>query len=203
MNRKWYYLTILLLISGAAVFSEEPPGDDKNNILFPDIPQNRIRKWSQYGNLEAFFEESGKKNGIFYDKDSNPLTSSGPERRLISIDSQGKITVLDDKYDYEHTNAPNDFWIVSNGAVYFIHAVSKSGDNKNDDKKYVYYLSPDHKKLIRVLDDMVNPDSLVGSPNGKYLIVSESDGITIYMFTVNADGTLSDKQLFDPDECGC
>lgn len=203
MNLKWCSLTLLLLLSGTAGFSEEPPGDDKNNIIFSDIPQNRIQKWSQYGNLEAFLEESGKKNGIFYDKDGNPLTSSSPERSLISIDSQGKITVLDDKYDYEHTNAPNDLWIVSNGGVYFIHAIFKSSDNKNDGNKYVYYLSPDRKKLIRVLDDMVNPDSLIGSPNGKYLIVSESDGITIYMYTINKDGTLSDKQLFDPDECGC
>ena len=203
MNRKWYYVTILLLISGAAVFSEEPPGDDKNNILFTDIPQNRIRKWSQYGNLKAFFEKSGKTKGILYDKNGNVLTSSGPERRLIFIDSQGRITVLDDKYDYEHTNAPNDLWIVSNGGVYFIHVISKSSDNKNDNKKYVYFLSPDRKKLVRVLDDMVNPDSLIGSPNGKYLVVSESDGITIYMYIINKDGTLSDKQLFDPDECGC
>ena len=202
MNRKWYYLTILLLISGAAVFSEESPRDDKNNILFTEIPQNPIQKWSQYGNLSAFFKNSGEKSGFFYDKNGNPLINSEPERRLIFIDSEGRITVLDDKYDYEHTNAPNDIWILLNGGVYFIHTSLKIS-NKNDDRKYIYYLSPDRKKLIQLSVDMVNPVSLAGDPNSKYLFISESDGVTIYMFTINADGTLSDKKLFDPDDCGC
>ena len=195
MKNKWYGFIAVLLIVAVMSFMGEQVYSDEENSLFPNSPQNQILKWSQYGNLSAFFKNSGEKSGFFYDKNGNPLINSEPERRLISIDSKGRITVLDDKYDHGHTNAPNDIWILLNGGVYFIHTSLKES-NKKDDKKYIYYLSPDRKKLIQVTVDMVNPVSLTGDVNSKYLFISESDGDTIYMFTINADGTLSDKKLF-------
>jgi len=46
---------------------------------------------------------------------------------------------------------------------------------------------------------MVRPNGLIGTPNGKKLYITDQGGGKTYVYKVNKDGTLSDKQLFAPE----
>ena len=37
----------------------------------------------------------------------------------------------------------------------------------------MYYLTPDRKKVIRVISDMVRPNGVIGTPNGRRLYVAD------------------------------
>ena len=59
--------------------------------------------------------------------------------------------------------------------------------------------SPDRKKLLRVIDDMVRPNGLIGTLDGKQLYVADlGDGKT-FVYTIQADGKLFDKKFFAPE----
>ena len=120
------------------------------------------------------------------------------ERKLISINPQGKVTVLDDVFDYGQTNIPIELWINPKGGIYFIHTSLESRKNPENKRKYVYYLSPDRKILIRVADDLSNPESIIGSPDGTLLYIVDSGDNNMYFFDINADGQLANKRLYDP-----
>ncbi len=64
------------------------------------------------------------------------------------------------------------------------------------DREAVYYLSPDRQKLVRVIDDLINPNGLIGTPDGKILYVASYGGSGTYAYDIKPDGTLTNKRLF-------
>jgi len=223
MNRKWYGMMALLLagtIAGCGEktttdklgivapeakvqkladgfkFTEGPAVDAQGNIFFTDIPNSRIHKWSLDGKLSTFLENSGRANGLFFDKEGNLLACAGGRGQLVSIDPQGKVTVIADKHEGKRFNSPNDLWMHTKGGIYFTDPRYGRRDNLPQDGEHVYYLSGDHKRLIRVIGDMVRPNGVIGTPDGKLLYVADHGANKTYVYTIDPDGTLSDKKLF-------
>ena len=222
MNTKWYGLIALLIVAagwnvadaavvadGAKVeklagdfaFTEGPAADAQGNVFFSDIPNNRIQEWSLEGKgrLSTFRENSGGANGLYFDKKGNLLACEGTGRRLVSIDPRSNVTVLADKYEGKRFNSPNDLWIDPKGGVYFSDPRYGNRDGMEQDGEYVYYLSPDRKRLIRVVADMVRPNGVIGTPDGKTLYVADNGDRKTFVYQVNDDGTLSNKRLFAPE----
>ena len=186
-------------LTGDFNFVEGPAADAQGNIYFTDIPNNRIHKWSLDGKLSTFRENSGGANGLYFDKDGNLLACEGGGRRLVSIDKQGQVTVLADSCQGKKFNSLNDLWIDPKGGVYFTDPRYGNRDSMEQDGEHVYYLSPDRKKLIRVINDMVRPNGLIGTSDGKLLYVADHGGRKTFVYTVNEDGSLSNKKLFAPE----
>ena len=177
-------------------FTEGPAVDKDGNIFFTDIPNNRICKWSVDGKLSTFLENSEGANGLYFDKEGNLLACLGGGAKLVSIDPQGKTTVLADKYEGKSFNSLNDLWVAPDGGVYFTDPRYGSRDNLPQDGEHVYYLSANRKKIIRVISDMVRPNGVIGTPDGKILYVADHGAGKTYSYKINSDGTLSDKKLF-------
>ncbi|MGB2809142.1 MAG: SMP-30/gluconolactonase/LRE family protein [Sedimentisphaerales bacterium] len=186
-------------LAGGFKFTEGPAADAKGNIFFTDIPNNRIHKWSLDGKLSTFRENSGGANGLCFDKKGNLLACEGGGRRLVSIDPKGEVTELAAKYKNKKFNSLNDLWIDPKGGVYFTDPRYGRRDNLDQDGEHVYYLAPDHKSIVRVIDDMVRPNGIIGTRKGKRLYVADHGGKKTFVYTINKDGTLSNKKLFAPE----
>jgi len=93
-NHKDKTTPIQKLASGF-IFTEGPASDAQGNIYFTDIPNSRIHKWSVDGKLTTFQEDSGKANGLYFDKEGNILACAGGTGKVVSIDPQGKVTVVE------------------------------------------------------------------------------------------------------------
>ncbi|MHC4110045.1 MAG: SMP-30/gluconolactonase/LRE family protein [Planctomycetota bacterium] len=222
MNRKCYVSMVLLItvlavccngaqqsvvaegakvgkLAGDFKFTEGPAADAKGNIFFTDIPNNRIHKWSLDGKLSTFRENSGGANGLYFDKKGNLLVCEGGGRRLVSIDPKGNVTLLADKYQNKKFNSLNDLWIDPKGGIYFTDPRYGRRDNLDQDGEHVYYLAPDRKSIVRVIDDMVRPNGIIGTRNSKRLYVTDHGGKKTFVYTINKDGTLSNKKLFAPE----
>jgi gluconolactonase len=183
-------------LAGGFIFTEGPVGDAQGSVFFTDIPNSKIHKWSPAEGVSTFLENSGEANGLFFDKSGNLLACQGGDRKLASIDKNGKIKVLAGKYNNKRLNSPNDLWLDPKGGVYFTDPRYGRRDNLEQDGEHVYYITPDRKKLIRVIDDMKKPNGLIGTSDGKLLYITDPDSGQTYMYKINADGTLSDKKLF-------
>ena len=134
-------------LAGGFVFTEGPAADAEGNIFFTDIPNNRIHKWSLPapvvaraqvdGKLSTFREDTGGANGLFFDKAGNLVACEMGNGRLVSIDMEGKLTVLADKYDDKAFNSLNDLWIEASGGVYFTDPRYGRRDNLPQDGEHV------------------------------------------------------------------
>lgn len=186
-------------LAGGFKFTEGPAADAKGNIFFTDIPNNRIHKWSLDGKLSTFRENSGGANGLYFDKKGNLLVCEGGGRRLISINPKGEVTELATKYQNKKFNSLNDLWIDPKGGIYFTDPRYGNREGMEQDGEHVYYLSPDRKSIVRVIDDMVRPNGIIGTRNGKRLYVTDHGGKKTFVYTINKDGTLSKKKLFSPE----
>ena len=179
-------------------FTEGPACDAEGNVYFADIPNNRIHKWSVDGKLTTFRENSGGANGLYFDRDGNLLACEGGNRRLTSISPDGKVAVLADGYQGKKLNSPNDLWIDPRGGVYLTDPRYGNQEGLEQDGFHVYYLPPGRRQLIRVLDNLVKPNGVVGTADGKLLYVADAGDSKTYVYRIQADGSLADRRLIAP-----
>jgi gluconolactonase len=60
----------------------------------------------------------------------------------------------------------------------------------------VYYISPDKKTVTRIIDDLKQPNGIVGTADGKTLYVADIGANKTWKYTINKDGSVVNKQLF-------
>lgn len=181
-------------------FTEGPAVDAQGNVFFTDQPNNRIHKWSTDGKLSIFHDSPGRANGLYFDRNGNLLACADLDNQLWSIDMQGNVTVLVKDYKGKKLNGPNDLWEDPKGGIYFTDPFYKrpywNRGPMEQDGKHVYYLRPNRKRLIRVTDDLVTPNGIIGTPDGKLLYVADLGDKKTYVYDINKNGRLSNKKLF-------
>ena len=59
----------------------------------------------------------------------------------------------------------------------------------------VYFLSADRKPLKRVTTDLVQPNGITGTPDGKTLYVADIKANKTYAYDIQPDGALTNKRL--------
>lgn len=187
-------------LAGGFAFTEGPAADKKGNVYFTDQPNNRIMVWTTNNELETFMQPAGRANGLFFDKKGNLWACADEKTGLWKITPGKKIEVVTGSYNNAMFNGPNDLWISPTGAVYFTDPFYRrswwSHTDRPQDKQCVYYLSPDRKKLVRIIDDLVQPNGIIGTPDGKILYVADIGGKKTWKYIINPDGSVSGKTLF-------
>ena len=182
-------------------FTEGPIADAEGNVYFTDQPNDRIMKWSTQGKLTTFLKPSGRSNGLFFDLDGSLLACADEKNELWSISMDGKHKVLIEEFGGKRLNGPNDLWVHPSGGLYFTDPLYKrpywkrSGKSQQDGQ-HVYFLAADRKTLTRADENLVQPNGIVGTPDGKHLYVADIGGKKTYVYDINDDGTLSNRNLF-------
>ena len=187
-------------LSAEFKFTEGPAPDAAGNIYFTDQPNDRIMKWSVDGKLSTFLEPCGRSNGLFFDKAGNLLACADEKNELWSIDPKGKATVLVKDYKGKLLNGPNDLWPHPSGAIYFTDPYYKRSywkrGAKEQDCEGVYRLSADRKTLVRLVDDLKQPNGIIGTPDGKKLYIADIGARKTWVYDIKEDGTFGGKKLF-------
>ena len=182
------------------LFTEGPVADSKGNVYFTDQPNDRIMMWSLSGKLTTFMQPCGRSNGMSFDQDGNLWTCADQKNELWCISPDKKVTVIPSKYKGKPLNGPNDLWNTPGGGIYFTDPFYRRSwwdhDEVPQDCQAVYYLKPDHSTIVRVADDLMAPNGIVGTPDGKTLFVADIRGNKTWKYTIDNDGSLSNKILF-------
>lgn len=191
---------VLTKLSDQFSFTEGPASDKKGNIYFTDQPNNRIMKWSVNGQLSVFMENAGRANGLYFDHTGNLLACADEKNELWKIDENKNYTVILNNFEGKRLNGPNDLWVDPKGGIYFTDPFYQRDywkhTSKEIEKECVYYLSPDKSKIINVENDLVKPNGIIGTSNGKTLYVADIAGNKTYSYTIESNGSLSKKTLF-------
>ena len=176
-------------------FTEGPAVDREGNLFFSDVPNNKIHQWSLQGELSTFREETGGANGLYFDAKGNLIACEGGNRRVTSTDPDGNVTVLVDEYGGKKLNSPNDLWIDPKGGFYFSDPRYGKLTDLQQEGFYVYYVSSG-KKISAVATDLVKPNGVIGTSDGKRLYVADHRGRKTFAYDIQGDGSLTNKRPF-------
>jgi gluconolactonase len=198
------------VLAGGFKWTEGAVWDKKNNsLLFSDIPNNRVVRWSAKDGVKDFLKPSGYtgkepfkgpepgSNGLAFDGHGNLILCQHGDRRIARLAKDGKsFETVVDKYMGKRLNSPNDLVFAKNGDLYFTDPpYGLPGQVKDPAKELdfqgVYKLTPDGK-LTLLTKEMSRPNGIGLSPDEKTLYVANSDpDKAIWMaFPINADGKL-------------
>jgi gluconolactonase len=187
-------------LSGDFKFTEGPAADAQGNVFFTDQPNNRILKWSVEGKLSTWLEPCGRSNGLCFDSRGNLWACADEKNELWCIDPHKKTVVAVKDYHGKLLNGPNDVWVRPDGGLYFTDPFYRRDywkrGPKQQDREAVYYLPPDRKQLVRVIDDLKQPNGIIGTPDGHTLYVADIGDNKTFVYQVQPDGTLSGTRLF-------
>jgi len=193
-------VTQLEKLAEGFLFTEGPTSDTNGNIYFTDQPNDRIMVWSVADELSTFLQPCGRSNGLSFDNEGTLWACADEKNEFWQIDSRKKVTVVPLKYEVKLLNGPNDLWINGEGGIYFTDPYYQkpwwTHTSMPQDIQGVYYLGPDHKTLTRVINDLVQPNGIVGTPDGKTLFVADIGGNKTWSYTINKDHSLCNKTLF-------
>lgn len=187
-------------LAGDFKFTEGPAADAQGNVFFTDQPNDRIMKWSVDGKLTTFKQPCGRSNGLYFDASGNLWACADEKNELWCIAPSGESKAVVKGYKGKLFNGPNDLWFRPDGGLYFTDPFYKRPYWKRgpseQDVQGVYYLAPDRKEAVRVVDDLEQPNGIVGTPDGKTLYVADIRARKTYAYDIRADGGLADKRLF-------
>ena len=186
-------------LAGEFEFAEGATCDAHGNVFFTDQPNDRILEWSVEGKLTTFLKPAGRANGMYFDAAGNLLACADEKTELWLITPDGKHTVLAREFEGKPLNGPNDVWPLPGGGYYITDPFYKrpwwSYDHKPQDSEQVYFVPADHKALKRVTSDLVQPNGIVGTPDGKTLFVADIRADRTYAYDIQPDGSLAGKRL--------
>ena len=189
------------LVATDYTFTEGPAVAPNGDVFFTDQPNDRILRWSAKDkSVSVYMEPSGRSNGLYFDHQGNLLSCADDKNQLWQIDPQKNVTVLIDDFEGKKLNGPNDLWVDPKGGVYFTDPFYKrpywTRTQQEIEQQRVYYLTPDHKDIHIVAEDYVRPNGLIGNKDGSLLYVADIGDKKTYSYTINPDGSLSNKTLF-------
>lgn len=188
------------LISGQFKFTEGPAVNKNGDIFFTDITENKIWKFSTEGQLSLFLDQTGHSDGMYFDKKGNLITAADEKNEIWSISQDKKIKVLLDNYEGKRFNGPNDLWIDRKGGIYFTDPYYQrpywERKKPDIDGQHVYYLPKGKKSAFIVDSNVVKPNGIIGSADGKNLFVADIGGQKTYKYDINKNGKLTNRRLF-------
>ncbi len=192
----------LVQVSKQFSFTEGPAVDKSGNIFFTDQPNDKIWKYDVNGKLSVFMHKTGRSNGLYFDNKGRIIACADEKNELWAITQKKEVTVLLEGIEGRRLNGPNDLWVDKKGGIYFTDPYYQRDywERKNSDLKgqYVYYLAKGKQEPVIIDSTLVQPNGIVGTPDGKYLFVADIGANKTYKYEINASGMLTNRQLFVP-----
>jgi len=184
---------------------------DHDMLLFSDIPNNRVYKWTSLRGAEVFLEPSGYtgempsespesgSNGLALDNKGRLLLCQHGNRQVVRMDSAiGKASplfkTLAVKYMGKRFNSPNDLVCANNGDIYFTDPPYGLPTQSDMDPKKemvwngVYKIKADGE-VVLLVDSLTRPNGIALFPEENQLLVANSDEnkANWYLFDIKGD----------------
>ena len=186
-------------LAGGFKFTEGPTANARGDVYFTDSHDDHIHCWSLNGELSSFRKLSGGAVGLFFDHEDNLLVCASRDKKLISIDPQGNTTVLADSFNGMPLNRPNDVCSHPEAGIFFTDPRSSRSTEKVVSR--VFHLSSDSKRLTAIIEDLIFPNGIIITPDGKVLYIADWAAKKVYAYSISKEGQISNQQVIANVDC--
>jgi gluconolactonase len=187
-------------VAGGFGFTEGPVWDPHGFLYVSDEEKNRLLRVYPDGRVETVLD-IGDPDGSTLDSEGRLVTTASVLRAIIQVAPTGEYKVLADKYEGKKFNSPNDIILGPDGALYFTDPTLDLPKGEKQELAFqgVYRLGKDGS--VRLLtSDLVQPNGLAFSPDGKRLYIDDTKQREIRVYDVGAGGELKNGRLFGKEE---
>jgi len=188
-------------------------------LLFSDIPQNSVYKWTKEDGVELYLKPSGYTNktvarggetganGLLLGPEGQLVLCQHGDRRMAVMqapldDPRSDYATIVDDFEGKKLNSPNDAAYKSNGDLYFTDPPYGLEKNVNDPLKEipyqgVYKVSSDGEVTL-LLDSLTRPNGIAFFPGEETMIIANSDLNKPYWYVYDLDeeGNLYNGRIF-------
>src|SRR5690554_4983464 len=173
-------------------------------LLFSDIPQNKVFKWSEQAGLEEYLFPAGfsgggdggrepGSNGLLLDKKGNLVLCQHGDRQLARMNAPldkpaANFISIASLYQGKRFNSPNDAVQHSNGDFYLTdppYGLAKK-ENQELDFQGVYRVGKKGKVTL-LIDSIHRPNGIALTRDEKHLLVGNSEGERPYLYAYELD----------------
>jgi len=187
-------------VAGGFGFTEGPVWDPHGFLYVSDEEKNQLSRVYPDGRIETVLN-IGDPDGSTLDAQGRLVTTASVLRAIIQVETNGQYKVLADKYEGKKFNSPNDIILGPDGALYFTDPTLDlvKGEKQEIPFQGVYRLGSDGS--VRLLTkDLVQPNGLAFSPDGKRLYIDDTKQREIRVYDVAVNGELKNGKLFGKEE---
>ncbi len=154
---------------------------DAGCLLFSDIPNDRILRWTEGVGVSVYRQPSQFSNGGTRDREGRLISCLHGARAVVRTEHDGRLTTLADRYGGLRLNSPNDVVVKSDGTIWFTDPhygiamdYEGSGQTAEELPCQVYRLDPQTGQLDVVSDGFACPNGICFSPDERRLYVAET-----------------------------
>jgi gluconolactonase len=165
-------------------FTEGPVVNAAGEVFYNDIPNSKTYKVGLDGKVQQLKLDSKKANGAYFGPDGLRYSVATGTSQVLSYDANNNVKVVADGI------AGNDIVVGKNGNIYVTapDGIDKPGK--------IYLVKPNGQKQV-VDEGLKFPNGVTLTPDQTQLYVTEAGSHWVWLFKINADGTLSNKQRYD------
>jgi len=207
------------IIAEGFTWSEGPLWiEDKKMLLFSDVPQDTVYKWTEEKGAEVYLTPSGftgdsttsrerGANGLTLDDEGNLVLAQHGDRRIAimeaPLDSPKPVyTTLADNFEGKKFDSPNDV-VMRNYNFYFTDPPYGLGKMEQDPLKEIpfqgVYCAFADGKIKVLVDSLTKPNGIAFFPDGK-LLIANSDPAKAKWYQYELDDSskvISGKVFYD------
>jgi gluconolactonase len=206
-------------IASGLRFPEGPVAMDDGSVILVEIAAGRITRVKADGTTQVIATPGGGPNGLAIGPDGHiyccnnggnfemierdglmipghtPDTHKGGRIERINI-STGKVEVLYDSCDGAKLLAPNDIVFDTAGGFWFTDHASNNQERRLHGA--LYYAKADGSKITKVLRELMTPNGVGLSPDGKHVYYAETMPGRLWDLPLTAPGEASIVGGFTP-----
>jgi len=191
---------------------------DQKALLFSDVPENKIYKWTEAGGSSIWLEPSGYtgpkevkregSNGLILNSQGQLIICQHGDRRIALMDAPlnapvPKFITVADGWRNNRLNSPNDGAFNSKGDFYFTDPpYGLPGQDEDPEKEIGFsgvYRVGNNGLVIMVVDSLKRPNGIAFSPidNAMYVANSDPKHAIWVKYAPDEKGNLAGKLLYD------
>lgn len=178
-------------------------------VVFSDIPRARQMRWDEAtGKVSVLRHEVGYSNGNTFDAQGRLVACEHTPPRVLRYEWDGSTTVLAERYQGKPLNAPNDLVALPSGGIIFTdpgygaHFDYEGSERELELETAIYYVDDDLDEPILLSEEVVKPNGIVLTPDGRGIYVSDSapthsdEPARIIRWTLGDEGrSVSDREV--------
>lgn len=185
----------VLRVAAGYTFTEGPAWSREGYLVFSDVPNDKIWRFTPGEKPVVFREASSGANGNAFDAKGRLYTCESRTRRVIRTDARGTLEVLAERWEGKRLNAPNDIVVRKDGHVYFTDpAFGGQAQTRELDFYGVYHIGL-KGELDLVAKPEGRPNGIGLSPDGRILYVANSDERNVRAYDLDRQGRASNERV--------
>lgn len=172
------------LVGEGYKFTEGPAANEKGEVFFNDIPNQRTHKIDASGKISVLVEGSERANGQALGPNGNLYAIRMDAENIMQMTPAGEWSLVKSGFRC------NDLVVLHNGSIY---ATKPGWDGKSPSE--IIYISPTGERQV-VDSGLIFANGITVSPDQSLLYVSDRSTHWVYSYQIQPDGTLAHKQKY-------